>query len=315
MKKLIMGLVLIFVFALLYLKAETSNNSSNYEELGNYVPESYSSKNENNDSNYITYSPKGGIYADMPVVIFIKGGGNATIHSYSGIMKFLASKGYYVVGVDTNTYESWYIAKHLEHALAEIIKKDKLNISKLAVLGHSLGGAQTFYVLKKFLKKGYGHKGNLALSIDGWFAFDMNKKDLSSLNINAAFIQMNGVHGTGTDPRIHLKIWNLLSSAKKSFYTLDKNNHNYVGGSLNNILAKKDLLSIVGALTDDAFNNTTRGQKVIDQKYKASYSDIYNALQPISAYKYGDCKGIMYNALPTLKTKDIDYCTPSKPLN
>lgn len=308
MKKLIIGLV----FTLLLLEAKKSENRVAYEELGTYTPQTYSSINKKKDANpnanYVSYYPKGGIFADMPVVLFIKGGGNSSIYGYSGIMKFMASKGYYVIGVDTNSYESWYVAKYFEIALTESIKKHKLNVSKLAVMGHSLGGGQTFYVLKKFREKGYGDKGNLALSIDGWFGFDMNKTDFSSLNINASFLQMNGVIGTSVDPRVHLKMWNLLTLADKSFYTLPTNNHNYVGGNLNNILKKKDLLLTIGALTDDAFNNTNKGKKAIPKKNKASYMDVFNALQEKNTYR-SDCKGIMYNAIKIIKKNDIDYCT------
>jgi hypothetical protein len=311
MKKIILGLV----FTLLLLEAENIVDKVKYEELGNYVPQTYSSKDKEGNIKYVSYYPKGGIHTDMPVVLFIKGAGPAGIYGYRGIMKFLASKGYYVMGVNTASYESWYVAKHLDLALDEIIKKHKLNVSKLAVIGHSLGGGQIFYVMKKFRKKGYGHKGNLALSIDGWFSFDMNEKDLSSLNINTSFLQMNGVHGTGTDPRIHLKIWSLLTASEKSFYTLDTNNHSYVGGSLSNILNKKDLLFIIGALSDDAFNNTKKGQKVIAQKNKASYTDVFKALQAESTYRSGDCKGIQYNAIKIIKKNDIDYCSLPSSLN
>lgn len=310
MKKLIIGLL----FMVLLLEAEQGGNKLQYSELGTYVPEMYSTKNKERNSDYISYYPKGGIYADMPVVLFIKGGGSR-IANYGGIMKFMASKGYYVIGVDTDSYESWYITKYLEIALDKARKKHKLNVSKLAVMGHSLGGGQSFYVMNKFLKKGYGNKGNLVLSIDGWFAFDMNEKDFTSLNGNASFLQMNGVSGTGTDPRIHLKIWDLLTQADKSFYTLDSHNHSYVAGSLSNVLNKKDLLLMIGALSDDAFNNTTQGQKLISKKNKVSYSDIFNALQPKNTYGGGDCKGIIYNAIKIIKKNDIDYCSLSNGLD
>jgi hypothetical protein len=90
-----------------------------YDKLGNYTPKFYSN-NKTRDNKYITYYPEDGIGADMPVVMFIKGGGSATIiENYSGIMQFLASKGYYVIGVDTSSYASKYVTQKLEIALNE----------------------------------------------------------------------------------------------------------------------------------------------------------------------------------------------------
>jgi len=299
--------VLLGYFA--YSEGWISKKTIKYEKLGAYTPQTYISKDKKGKLNYVSYYPKGGIDRDMPVVLFIKGGGKSTIYGYSGIMKFMASKGYYVLGVDTDSYESWYVMKYLEKAFDEIRKKNNLNVSKLAVIGHSLGGGQVFYVMNELQKRGYGKKGSLAVSIDGWFAFGMNEENLTKLQGNVSFIQMNGLKGTGNDPRIYLKIWNLLEQAEKSFYTLPSKNHNYVAGNLIEILEKKDLLLIIGALCHDAFDNSNQGQLEIPQNNKATYKDVFNALEIQSSYMGGDCKGIRYNGVAIIKQNNIDYCT------
>jgi len=280
-----------------------------YENLGNYSPQTYISKDKKGRLNYVSYYPKGGINRDIPIVLFVKGGGNSSIYGYSGIMKFMASKGYYVIGVDTNSYESWYIMKYLEKAFNEIKKENNLNASKIAVIGHSLGGGQVFYIMNELQKRGYGKKGSLAVSIDGWFAFGMNEENLTKLEGNVAFIQMNGLKGTGTDPRINLKIWSLLKQAEKAFYILPSKNHNYVAGNLTEILEKKDLLFIIGALCYDAFNNSYQGQMKIPQKNKATYNEVFNTLEAENSYMGGDCKGLRYKGMTYIKQNNIDYCT------
>ncbi len=279
----------------------------NYDKLGRYTPKFFTNGKEG-DGKYIAYYPQDAVSSDIPVVIFIRGGGHTTIEEYSGIMQFLASKGYFVLGVDVTSYESWYVTKKLEIALNEIKTKYGLKVSKLAILGHSLGGGQTFYAMKKFQSDGYGTKGNLILSIDGWFAFNMDEADLNLIDSKVAFLQMNGIEGTGTDPRINLKIWELLKEADKSFYILPSSDHSYIKGNLDNILQKRDLLFIIGALVDDAFRGINFGAKSIPQKYKTSYKDIFNALKPEDAYTDGDCKGKIYNAIYIIKNNDIDYC-------
>ncbi len=285
----------------------TVNSSHGYADLGMYTPIVYSN-NQQGDNKYIAYYPENGISADMPVVMFIKGGGSATIESYTGIMQFLASKGYYVIGVDSNSYASAYVTQKLEIALNEVKARHGLTVSKLIIMGHSLGGGQAFYAMKKFRDYGYGNSGSLALSIDGWFSFNMDEIDLNLLESRVSFLQMNGVQGTGTDPRIHLKIWNLATQADKSFYTLSSTDHSYVAGDLANVLAKQDLVFALGALSDDAFKGINDGATAIPLSNKATYSDIFSALQVEGAYNSGDCQGIQYNAINVIQNNDIDYC-------
>lgn len=282
--------------------------SNGYADLGQYTPILYDNGKEG-DNKYIAYYPEGTISTDMPVVMFIKGGGGSVIENYSGIMKFMASKGYFVMGVDANSYASWYITQKLEIALNEMKALYGLTVPKLVIMGHSLGGGQTFYAMKKFRDDGYGNQGSLALSIDGWFSFDMNETDLKQLDSNVSFLQMNGIHGTGTDPRIDLKIWDLSTQANKTFYTLAENNHGYVKGDLDNILIKDDLRLMIGALTANVINGSNNGKDAIPEDNKASYLDIYNALGDKASYDDGDCAGIRYNAISVIENNDIDYCT------
>jgi len=292
-----------------YSENQRNDNVVKYEKLGDYTPQTYISKNKKGKLNYISYYPKGGVSSEMPVVLFMKGGGDLDIYSYSGIMKFMASKGYYVIGVDTNSYSSSYVMKYLEKALDEIREENDLNVSKLAVIGHSLGGGQVFYALNRLQNKGYGKKGSLGVSIDGWFSFDMDEENLTQVEGKVAFIQMNGLKGTGTDPRINLKIWNLLEHTEKSYYTLPSANHNYIAGNLTDILERKDLLLMIGALTHDTFNGVNEATPLIPQKNRTSYEDIFNALEKESSYKGGDCKGRQYRAIEVIENNNIDYCS------
>ncbi len=289
------------------------SSSNDYGTLGNYTVTRYPDAGLHD--NYVVYYPTDAIKPDMPVVLFLEGGGSAPhIDDYRGVMKFLASQGYFVIGAESGTsYDSDYARRIFEGALNTAKSAHGLNISKLAVMGHSQGGGQAFYVMKYFQDPqhgGYGSRASLVLSIDGWFSFSMNKTDLDALKGRIAFLQMNGLRGTGTDPRINLSIWNLAHRTEKTFLTLPQNNHGYVAGSLETLLRDKhDLLEIVGALCYDAFHQTQSGYNTLPTERKAAYSDIYNTLQPQDQYNDGDCEGIMYNARENmLKFYDIDYC-------
>ncbi len=292
-------------------------SSKNYDTLGIYTVKRYPEQGLTDE--YVVYAPEEDkITEDMPVVLFLVGG-NSHVSSYTGIMQFLASKGYYVIGSDQggsyNSYETYSVFRSAINAT----RRDyHLKFSKLLVMGHSQGGGQAFYVMKKLqdysreLELGFGSEGSLVLSVDGWFAFSMNQSDVRGLQGNIAFIQMNGLASTGTDPRIDLTIWNLANQTDRKFLILPENNHSYIAGGLDNLLKnRKDMLYLVGALADDIFTGETAGYQSIPEENKSSYDEIYNTLRAKSTYTSGDCAGNDYNAYNgQLKYYDINYCTP-----
>ena len=285
------------------------NNSvkKDYAALGEHEVSRYPAEGLVDD--YVVYYPKDAITEDMPVILFLEGGGTAPkIDHYSGLMQFMASQGYFVIGAESGeSYASSLATSIFDKALNAAKEAHNLNISKLSIMGHSQGGGQAFYTMKYFRDKGYGNEASLVISIDGWFAFSMNESDLIGLNSKVAFIQMNGVSGTGTDPRIHLSIWNLLDESTKTFLTLPENDHGYVAGDLEAMLGKEDMLEIIGGLTDDAFFAKEEGYASIPDGHKASYHDIYSALKDKDMYS-ADCAGDAYNASAQLNLYDIDYC-------
>ena len=293
----------------------TSDESSiKYDTLGVYNVKRYPEQGLTDE--YVVYAPEeDSLTEDMPVVLFLAGG-NAQVSSYSGIMQFLASKGYYVIGSNhSGSYNSYETYMVFRTAINAARNNYHLKVTKLVVMGHSQGGGQAFFVMKKLqdLDLGFGSERSLVLSVDGWFAFTMNQSHLHGLQGEVAFIQMNGLAGTGTDPRIDLTIWNLASQTDRKFLILPENNHGYIAGSLNNLLNnKKDMLYIIGALTDDLFTGKTTGYKSIPEENRSSYDAIYNALRAENTYS-ADCYGNAYNAYEgQLKYYDINYCTPEE---
>ncbi|TGN99739.1 hypothetical protein PN36_34320 [Candidatus Thiomargarita nelsonii] len=291
------------------VEASVSFSVKNYSSLGPYTPIRYPEIGLHD--NYVVYYPEEGITSDMPVVLFLEGGGNSEIDDYRGIMKFMASKGYFVIGSEGGQdYNSNYSKDILDGAINTARDAHGLTVAKLAVMGHSQGGGQAFYVMKSFLDQGYGNAGSLVLSIDGWFAFDMLQASMGTLNTKVSFIQMNGLQGTGTDPRIHLSLYNLADNSSKSFLTLPQDEHGYVKDSLQGMLDnKRDILHLVGALTDDAFSGSNEGYNSIPNENKATYDEVYNALDDDYSY---DCAGETAGANDYFPVygNNINYCTP-----
>ncbi len=263
------------------------------------------------DDHYVVYYPKDAITPDMPVVVFLEGGGeDPKIDDYRGIMEFMASQGYFVIGTEQGgSYDSSYGASIAQSAIDTAIEHHQLTLKKIAVMGHSQGGGQAFYMMKYLQDKGYGAEGSLTLSLDGWFAFGMDQADLHALKGEVGFIQMNGREGTGTDPRIKLTIWNLAKQTQRRFFTLPENEHGYVAGDRENIDTKDDIRLLIGALTHDVFEESQEGNSAIPSENKTTYDAIKNALKKKDQYHGGDCQGAQYNARRgMLHLNDIGYC-------
>jgi len=280
-----------------------NDNSEKDKKIKSFPKEPVSS------DNFVTYTPKDGINSSTPVVLFLNGLGR-TLDKYDGIMHFLSTEGYFVIGAYSNSYEPQYSKDIFENVITATKKHSNLTLNKLAIIGHSLGGGNSFYLMKNFQEMGYGKDGSLVLSIEGWFPFGMKKNDFEDLNGHIAFLQMNGKKGTDdVDPLTSLTVWNLAKNSQKFFLTLPQNNHLYIEGSRDNILYKSNLLTIISKITDDAFNNSRDGYNSISSDNKVSYTDIY---QSVKQFGHDGCDGKVGNAISTLNElgNDINYCQP-----
>jgi len=265
---------------------------------------------------YVVYFPDEHITPDMPVILFLEGGGAAPhIDDHKGIMKYLASRGYFVIGAESgNGYSNSEGLEAFNKAIDLAKEAHHLDISKLIIIGHSQGGGQAFYMMQEMLVQGYGSEGNAVVSLDGWFSMGMDKSDLNNLNTNAFILQMNGLIGVNQDPRINLTIWKLLTgSSSKVFLTLPYNDHHYSKGDLNTMLTQRiPLLNVLGAITNDIFTGNNNGHITILDDRQVSYSDIYNELREKNTYSAG-CDGKKYNVREgILQYNNIDYCIPNE---
>jgi hypothetical protein len=287
-------------------------NIQSYGEVGKF--RSNLDYYQNNADKYVVHYPKGHL-DNAPIALFLPGG-HIHINKYNGLMKFMASHGYFVIGTQVNSeYSDYSSNKSFDKALAVARQHHpEMDFGKLVVMGHSQGGGLAFPVMKHFLDKGeYGTDSNLIVSIDGWFAFGMDQQEMSSLITNASFIQFGGSLGTGTDPRINLTLLNLMPNTnEKSFFLLDKSrNHMYLVGTLDEVLAKKDLLKPIHRLLDYQFNQNNAVRETIFSSYEDTIERINNGLKDVTSYS-GDCMGDAYNAFNIIKHNNINYCQPDR---
>lgn len=259
---------------------------------------------------YVVYKPIHHL-DNAPIVLFI---GMTNSQSHIGLMKFIASRGVYVIGNLTNgsKYANYLGDTIYKNAIADALQDHpNLNTSKLGIIGHSQGGGQTLQLMEYF--KGnpfnYGGDKSFVISLDGWFSFGMNKEDLENLHTDSLFIQYGGLLGTNTDPRISLSISNLLpNNTKKGFTTINMNDHGYSYGPLNTLLNKDDLLKPIGALIDYTFFNDLDAHDTAFGTYASTINNIIGQLPNNNRIVY-TCEGKVGGAEAVIVLNDIDYCS------
>ena len=240
MIKIVSVLLVAFLFTVGFVcRGSSARSATSYDKIGKYAKFVKFYNDKMASDKYLFYYPEGHL-AKVAIVLFLPGG-NANIMGYKGIMQFIASHGYFVIGTTVSGEYSDYLTNiAFDKALAAAKKTHpEMDFSKLAVMGHSQGGGLAFPVMQHLLNGGtFGSKKNIVISIDGWFPFEMNQKDLRELKTMAAFVQFGGSKGTGTDPRITLSILNLIDDTNdKAYITLnDHRPHSYSRGNFKTLL-------------------------------------------------------------------------------
>jgi len=275
----------------------------------------------NNRDKYVLVYPDQHL-DNAPIIVFLSGAGAGTVNDtsriYKGILRYLASHGYYVIATPHISRFPEVAKSKLEKALtASRRHHPELDFTRLGVMGHSVGGGKAFPVIKHLLEKGYGSNASFVMSIDGWFPFGMKQKDLKNLHTTASIIQFGGSIGTGTDPKIHLTTMNLIpDDNEKAYHVLGNGtDHSYITGDLNNILNKWDLLNPIKSLLDYKFKNDKAQRNFLFSGYANTTKDVLNRVEN---HKYDDsCNGGKYGAKGDLDSygNDINYCKPKSYYN
>jgi len=256
-----------------------------------------------------------------PVIFFAPGWESVNHRSYETLLKFIASHGYTVIYAkdDTGAYSAQHLIKYFKQMMDNPEVEPYVDSTKIGVIGHSSGGGHAFKVLQEFSSYGWGSKGRFLLSLDPWFAFDMDKSDMRTLpsNTNVLLMQFGkgGENvGNSTDPRIPLSEYYLLSSiskSKKDYQILNNATHAYPTGS-RTYAEMIGLLRPLDALMEYTFKKS-KSIKAHQVALEVGSDDPYkngNGIQNVQAtnkYHY-ECNGKGGGAYRTLESTDIDYC-------
>ncbi|SFV69548.1 Fibronectin type III domain protein [hydrothermal vent metagenome] len=241
----------------------------------------------------------------VPVVFFDPGYNSIDASAYASLLNFIASHGYYVI-YTKYSFDAIYHGHILESDSNLLSKLDTTNIG---VIGHSLGGGNTFSILDFFSKKGYGSNGRFIMTLEAWYAFGIDKIKMKNLPSNTnVLMQQYGIGGNNsandTDPRIPLTLYYLLDSIdnhKKDWQIVEDADHSYPAGN-QAYNSMQGLLKPLDALMEYTFKGTSSAHDIAlevgnDDPYaKGNGIQIVN---PINEYAYQCSQNTSF---------DIRYC-------
>jgi len=236
-------------------------NGDNYAAYGAYTSEVTDIPNK-----YISiYKPKkNGVFRqNAPVVVIGCGGFRGDGRTLDDLNKWVASKGYFVIGVGTAGDRNMEFNNILDVLNSQGNLVDK---TKIGFMGSSTGGGAIFSNLKRFKDIPNYATTSFAISLDGWFAWGLNIEEVRNLNTTTLLLQFGGADGlpySGTegdggghyqDPRILMSIYNMLPGNEKSLSYIDNNEHSVQ-------INDTDMLRVVGAMLSYKFGNGGQAAK------------------------------------------------------
>jgi len=163
------------------------------------------------------------------------------------------------------------------------------------------------------IAKGYGAEGRFMMSLDGYFAYYMNKANMQSLTNTNIVIMQFGPSGNSTDPRVVLTNYKLLTGAgiDKNYIVLpNDNDHGYP--ERQNIDTMQGMLKPLDALMQYTFvqKMTAHHAMALEGEGKVDpYVNAYQKVLPIDSYNYSCVYANNYHKGPDGQTaSDIDNC-------
>jgi len=259
------------------------------------------------------YKPKkdGVFRQNAPVVVIGCGGFKGNGKTLDALNKWVASKGYFVIGVGTSGPRDAEFNNILEVLNNQGNLVDK---TKIGFMGSSTGGGAIFSNLKRFKDVPNYATTSFAISLDGWFAWGLSIEEVRNLHTTTLLLQFGGADGLPydghnpnqppipdtyrfQDPRILMSIYNMLPGNEKSLSYIDNDDHSV---QINDTA----MLRVVGAMLSYKFGNGGQAAKNVALNNN-KYDEIDAAKVAKEQYHY-KCEDAMYDGT-------YNYCDVHNP--
>ena len=281
-----------------------------YGKKGNYYVSRIDDVN-----NMVLYHPNNWRIHPTPVLFFLPAAYQTDSLSYDTLLQFMASHGYSVIFVPAiGSYQSKLVN------INNMIKKyaDKLDTSKIGIVGHAAGGGFTFRLLEYMIKKGYGSSNHgvnyrFLFSMDGVYAQYMNKRNMRALrNTNIVLMQFQSSENN-IDPRMVLTNYDLLTGENidKNYIVLSEDeDHN--SPKRQDIDSMQGMLKPLDALMRYTFEEPKEPYHEIALEGKGKvdpYMNVYQKVLSIDSYRL-TCRdaNTMHIGASSINKSDINNC-------
>ncbi|MDK2771529.1 MAG: T9SS type A sorting domain-containing protein [Flavobacterium sp.] len=219
------------------------------------------------------------INTPVPTIFYSHAFGGNVSSNISGVLNFIAKKGYAVVYVpyqttgvtNDNRYEN------LLHGFTKAARdySTVIDTTKVGFLGHSFGGGASFTIAKHcFDNYNWGASGRFIYALAQWYTLNLSPTDLSSFPLDTKLLTEVFDDDITNDHRMAIDIFNNINIplSEKDFILVKSstvNGYNYVADhSVPNTSSAFDALDyyayyrLLDALCDYTFNANLTGKDV-----------------------------------------------------
>ncbi len=220
-----------------------------------------------------------GIASKVPTIFYSHGFGGNNPSNITGLLKFVAQKGYAIVFVPYQT-TGVTVPERYSNLLNGFIKaaRDYLNIidtTKVGLMGHSFGGGATFAnAYYCFTHLNWGESGRFIFASAPYYSFNISQTELQTFPADVKLLTMVYDNDSTNDHRMAIDIFkniNIPVSGKDYLLVKSDTISGYVYEAIHglpNTLSAFDALDYyaiyrhLDALCDYTFNGSMAGKKV-----------------------------------------------------
>lgn len=279
-KALLLALLITGRLAAQYADPNFPIPTSGYGSDGTHTVDVIAFNNPNfTGHNIEIYHPQD-ITTPVPTLFYSHAYGGNDSANISGVLHFIAQKGYAVVFVPYQTTNVVTVAQRYANLIAGFRKAAQdypviIDTSRVGFLGHSFGGAASFGIAHEcFTADGWGANGRFIYALAQWYAYNLSPDDLTSFPTDTKVLVEVFNDDVTNDHRMAIDIFNHINiaAAEKDFLRVPSstvNGYNYQAiHNLPNTSAAFDALDyyayyrLLDALCDYTFTGSTAGKDV-----------------------------------------------------
>jgi hypothetical protein len=276
--------------------------ASGYGADGSHVPAVISFANPAFPTNTIQIYYPSDIIGKVPTIFYSHAFGGNNSANISGMLNFVASKGYAVVFVPYQT-----IGPTVEQRYSNLLNgfrkaaRDYPNIidtTRVGFMGHSFGGGASFAnAYKCFTENNWGSQGRFIYALAQWYAYNISQTELRAFPADTKLLTEIFDDDSTNDHRLAIDIFNNIniSPDEKDCLLLKSdtiNNYIYVADHVvpnNNAFNAYDYYAyyrFIDALCDYTFNGNMAAKAVALGNGAASQIQMPGGLKPLVQYDY-----------------------------